>query len=192
VVLYGTLDDPKVRLTSSDSLLSQSDLLSYLVTGQQSFTVGQSSANSTGAQVAQLVLPTLGTAISSRLSGGWLDYVNFQTGAGSDPTLQQGGGFTTALTATRIGAGKQIGRSTFLSADLGVCTLAGSSSATTPGTASQIGVRVEQQLSRTFSLAASSEPGTRDIYCTGESALSRSFVTTPRQWGLDLYRTWQF
>jgi hypothetical protein len=118
--------------------------------------------------------------------------VNIQTGAGSDPTLQQGGGFTTALTATRIGAGKQIGRSTFLSADLGVCTLAGSSSATPPpGTASQIGVRVEQQLTRTFSLAASSEPGTGAIYCT-EGALSRSFVTTPRQWGLDLYRTWQF
>ncbi len=194
IILFGPLSDPKVRLTSPDSLLSlsQSDLLSYLITGQQSFAVGQGTPGGTGAQVANFVLPTLGTAISSRLSGGWLDYVNVQTGAGYDPSGTQNG-FATALSATRIGAGKQLGRSTFLSADLGVCTLAGNGAGTgTAGaTASQIGVRLEQQLTRSFSLAASSEPGTSGIYCT-EGALSRSFVTTPRQWGLDLFHTWQF
>ena len=43
VVLTGTLFEPQVVLTSPDSLLSLSpqDLLSYLVTGQQSLTVGQ-------------------------------------------------------------------------------------------------------------------------------------------------------
>jgi hypothetical protein len=190
VVLEGTLSDPQVKLTSSDSLLSLSpqDLLSYLVTGQQSLTVGQGgSATNTGAQVAQFVLPTVGSAISSRIPGQVLDYVNFQTGA-SDPTQQSGIG--TVFTSTRISGGKQLGRSTFVSADLGVCAL-GSSSAATPGTASQIGVRVEQQLTRNFSLAASSEPGTADLYCT-TGALSRSFVPQPRQWGLDLVHTWQF
>src|SRR6185437_16206378 len=109
-----------------DSLLqlSQADLLSYLITGQQSFSVGQNAGGGTGGQVANFVLPTVGTAISSRLSGGVVDYVNIQTGAGADPT-QQGNGFGTALTATRIAAGKQLGRSTFLSADLGVCALGG-------------------------------------------------------------------
>jgi translocation and assembly module TamB len=188
VVLQGTLSDPKVSLTSSDSLLSLSpgDLLSYLVTGQQSLAVGQGPTTNTGAQVAQFVLPTVGTAISSHIPGQVLDYVNLQTGA-SDPTQQ---GFGTALTATRISGGKQIGKSTFLSADLGVCALAPSGPAT-PGTASQIGVRVEQQLTRTFSLDASSEPGTQYLYCT-EGALSRSFTPQPRQWGLDLVHTWQF
>jgi translocation and assembly module TamB len=192
VVLQGTLSDPKVSLTSPDSLLSLSpeDLLSYLVTGQQSLTVGQGATSNTGAQVAQFVLPTVGTAISSHIPGQVLDYVNLQTGTSSDPTQQ--GGFGTALTATRISGGKQIGKSTFLSADLGVCALGSTGSGTPPpGTASQIGVRVEQQLTRTFSLDASSEPGTIGLYCT-TGALSRSFVTQPRQWGLDLVHTWHF
>jgi translocation and assembly module TamB len=192
VVLGGTLSDPQVKLTSPDSLLSLSpqDLLSYLVTGQQSLTVGQGgSTTNTGAQVAQFVLPTVGTAISSRIPGQVLDYVNFQTGA-SDPTQQSG--FSTVFTSTRISGGKQLGRSTFVSADLGVCALgAGAGAAAPPSTASQIGVRVEQQLTRNFSLAASSEPGTADLYCS-TGALSRSFVPQPRQWGLDLAHTWRF
>ncbi len=191
VILTGTLFEPQVVLTSPDSLLSLSpqDLLSYLVTGQQSLTVGQGTNNNTGAQVAQFVLPTVGTAISSRIPGQFLDYVNIQTGAGSDPS-QEGGGFGTALSSTRITGGKQLGRSTFVSADLGVCAL-GASGGSTPSTASQIGVRVEHQLTRSLSVDASSEPGTRDLYCT-TGALSRSFVTQPRQFGLDLVHTWQF
>jgi hypothetical protein len=169
--------------------LSPQDLLSYLVTGQQSLTVGQGgNTTNTGAQVAQFVLPTVGTAISSRIPGQVLDYVSFQTGAGSDPGQQSG--FGTVFTSTRISGGKQLGRSTFVSADLGVCAL-GSTGAATPTTASQIGVRVEQQLTRNFSLNASSEPGTADLYCT-TGALSRSFVPQPRQWGLDLAHTWRF
>jgi len=187
VVVFGTLEDPQVKLQTPAPLLSPEDLLSYLITGQQSFSVGQGNAGNT---VTSFVLPTVGTAISGRIPRSLLDYVNIQTGAGSDPT-QQGSGLGTAFLATRIGAGKQIGRSTFLSADLGVCALGASSSTTTPGTASQIGVRLEQQLTRSLSLAASSEPGSGALYCT-EGTLSRSFITTPREWGLDLFHSWQF
>jgi translocation and assembly module TamB len=187
VVVFGTLEDPQVKLQTPAPLLSSEDLLSYLITGQQSFSVAQGNAGST---VTSFVLPTVGTAISGRIPRGVLDYLNISTAAGSDPT-QQGAGLGTALTSTRIGAGKQIGRSTFLSADLGVCALGASGSTSTPGTASQIGVKLEQQLTRSLSLAASSEPGSRDLYCS-EGTLSRSFTTTPREWGLDLFHSWQF
>jgi translocation and assembly module TamB len=192
VFLGGTLDRPTVTLSSADSALqlSQSDLLSYLVTGQQSFGVG----NGTDAYtVGSVFLPTIGTAIGSRLSGGLFDYVNVQAGtayAANGATS----GFGTALSTTRIGAGKQLGRSTFISADLGVCGLGATGAAggaSPPPTASQIGVRLEQQLTQRLTLAASSEPGTVGLYCT-TGALTRSFVDTPRQWGLDVFRSWQF
>jgi translocation and assembly module TamB len=192
VLLGGSLERPSVALSSADSVLqlSQSDLISYLITGQQSFGVG----NGTDAYtVGSVFLPTIGTALGSRLSGGIFDYVNVQAGtayAGNGSTS----GFGTALSTTRIGAGKQLGRSTFVSADLGVCGLGATGAAggsSPPPTASQIGIRLEQQLTDRFTLAASSEPGTVGLYCT-TGALTRSFVDTPRQWGLDLFHTWQF
>jgi len=191
-LLGGTLERPTVTLSSADSALqlSQSDLFSYLITGQQSFGVG----NGTDAYtVGSVFLPTIGTALGSRLSGGIFDYVNVQAGtayANNGATS----GFGTALSTTRIGAGKQLGRSTFISADLGVCGLGATGAAggaAPPPTASQIGVRLEQQLTRRLTLAASSEPGTVGLYCT-TGALTRSFVDTPRQWGLDVFRSWQF
>jgi len=191
-LLGGTLERPTVAISSPDSALqlSQSDLFSYLITGQQSFGVG----NGTDAYtVGSVFLPTIGTALGSRLSGGVFDYVNVQAGtayAANGATSS----FGTALSTTRIGAGKQLGRSTFVSADLGVCGLGATGAAgggSPPPTASQIGVRLEQQLTQRFTLAASSEPGTVGLYCT-TGALTRSFVDTPRQWGLDLFHTWQF
>ena len=194
VLLGGTLERPTVKLSSADSSVaySDADLLSYLITGQQSLTVGQSNDANT---IASVVIPTLGTAIGSigsRLSGGVVDYLDIQPASIYAANGQNANLSNALLGGARIGAGKQIGRSTFISADLGVCALGGTgASGSGPPTASQIGVRVEQRLTDRFSLSASSEPGTLGLYCT-TGTLSRSFVTTPRQWGLDLFRSWQF
>jgi translocation and assembly module TamB len=194
VVLVGNLERDSIQLSSTDTVLTRSDLLSYLVTGQQAFTVGQNPSDAQNS-LASFFLPTLGTALGSSLSGnGIVDVVTVQT-ASANSAAGQTGSLATALTSTRIGASKQIGSSTFVSADLGVCagtaTGAGAPGGGAVTATSQIGVRLEQQLTRTFSLAASSEPGTKAMYCS-EGSLSRSFTTAPRQWGLDLFRTWQF
>ena len=89
------------------------------MTGQQSFTVGQTS-NDAQNSLASFVLPTLGTALGTSLSGGIVDVVTVQT-ATANANQGSNNGFATALTGTRIGAGKQIGPSTFVSADLGLC-----------------------------------------------------------------------
>ncbi len=188
VLLGGTLERPTVTLSSADSLqqLSQSDLVSYLVTGQQSFDVGNGTNTSA---LTSVFLPTLGTAIGSQLSGGLFDYVQVQTGGYSQLTPTANTTLLSSLSGSRIGAGKQIGDRTFVSADLGVCNLGGGG-ASTPTFADQIGVRVEHQLTSHFSIAGASEPATTALYCG--NAISRSFVATPRQWGLDLFHTWQF
>jgi len=188
VRLGGTLERPTVTLSSADSLqqLSQSDLVSYLVTGQQSFDVGNGTNTSA---LTSVFLPTLGTAIGSQLSGGLFDYVQVQTGGYSQLTPAANTTLLSSLSGSRIGAGKQIGDRTFVSADLGVCNLGGGG-ASTPTFADQIGVRVEHQLTSHFSIAGASEPATTALYCG--NAISRSFVATPRQWGLDLFHSWQF
>ncbi len=199
VRLGGTLERPTIALASADSLdqLSQSDLVSYLVTGQQSFEVG---AGTNTSALTSVFLPTLGTALGSQLSGGLFDYVQVQTGGYSQLQPATQSTFLGTLSGSRIGAGKQIGDRTFVSADLGVCQLgalggaaastASGGGSSTPNFADQIGVRVEHQLTSHFSVAAASEPATTALYCG--NAASRSFVATPRQWGLDLFHTWQF
>ncbi len=183
VHLGGTLDHLQLGLFSQDSL-PQSDLISYLVSGVPSYELNQ--ANS-GALATSIVLPTIGSAVGSRLTGGVFDTFEVQTFGG----YQQGRVATSsAFSQARIGAGKQVGPDTFISADYGFCSGIGGQGAN-PGY--QLGVRVDQRLTRQLSLSAASSPGTTYAYCTGSGSGGYSgFIPTPRQYGLDLFRTWSF
>lgn len=186
VRLSGTLDDPKISLFSDDSL-PQSDLISYLVSGVPAYELTQSNAEQL---LSSVVLPTLGSAVGSRLTGNLFTTFQVQTAA-VDPLLSNNtanNSYTNALLGTRIGAGKQIGPRTFVSADYGFC---GAKSSTDINPASQLGIRVEQRLTSKLSFDLSSQPATTYTYCTGLSPLA-GFVDTPRQYGVDLFRTWRF
>jgi translocation and assembly module TamB len=191
VRLSGTLDDPKITLFSEDSL-PQSDLISYLVSGVPAYELSQSRADQL---LSSVVLPSLGSAVGSRLTGGVFTTFQVQTGGAIDPALaqaQSNSSYQNALLSTRIGAGKQIGPRTFVSADYGFCgTSRTSNSSTDLNPADQLGVRIEQQLTPKLSLDASSQPGTQYTFCTGDTPAA-GFITTPRQYGLDLFRTWRF
>ena len=181
VHLGGTLDHLQLALFSADSL-PQSDLISYLVSGVPSYELNQ--ANS-GALATSIVLPTIGSAVGSRLTGGLFDTFQVQTFGG----YSQGRVATSsAFSQARIGAGKQVGPDTFISADYGFCSGIGGQGAN-PGY--QLGVRVDQRLTRQLSLSAASSPGTTYAYCTGSGGYS-GFIPTPRQYGLDLFRSWSF
>jgi translocation and assembly module TamB len=178
VHLGGTLDHLQLGLSSADSL-PQSDLISYLVSGVPSYELNQ--ANS-GALATSIVLPTIGSAVGSRLTGGLFDTFQVQTYG-----YQQGRvAAPSAFSQARIGAGKQVGPDTFISADYGFCS---GSQGANPGY--QLGVRVDQRLTRQLSLSAASSPGTTYAYCTGSGGYS-GFIPTPRQYGLDLFRSWSF
>jgi len=178
VHLGGTLDHLQLGLSSADSL-PQTDLISYLVSGVPSYELNQ--ANS-GALATSIVLPTIGSAVGSRLTGGLFDTFQVQTYG-----YQQGRvAAPSAFSQARIGAGKQVGPDTFISADYGFCS---GSQGANPGY--QLGVRVDQRLTRQLSLSAASSPGTTYAYCTGSGGYS-GFIPTPRQYGLDLFRSWSF
>jgi translocation and assembly module TamB len=185
--IRGTFATPRLELSSDESYpISQSDLLSYLVTGSPSYELN--SGNSSDIAASALIR-SAGAYLGGILSNRAIDIIDIQT-AGADPTASNT--FNDVLSNSRIGVGKQVGERTFISANTGLCSLNKSnSSSSDPLTFGEtLGIRVEHRLSKGLSVEASSEPASTALLC-GRSA-ARGLVSTPRQFGFDLFRTWQF
>lgn len=190
VRVQGTLTQPRLHLESADSLqLSESDLISYLVAGVPSFGIGGGLAeNRFSAQ--SFALSTLSSYISAKFSGGLFDYVNIQTtsgnGSGQEQQSRQG-----LLNGVQFGIGKQLGDRTFLSLTTGLCRLGAAGGQLSPVDLAQIiGVKLEQRLTDGYGFAFSLEPPLDKLFC--DTGVDRSFTTTRRQYGFDLFRSWRW
>ena len=193
VNIGGTLAQPQITLSSADSLLniSQTDLVSYLVTGAPSFNV-------TGQSAAASLFATAGSYLGDwiRMGLGFVDVVDIELGRqnfGQNAGLGQG--LNSIFGSARLGFGQQVGDRAFVRADVGVCQvrslLGGSGSGSTQNLADAIGVKLDYRLSDNLGISAGYEPPTNALLCnTGQSA--RGFAPTPRQWGFDIFRTWRF
>jgi translocation and assembly module TamB len=193
VHIGGTLAQPQLSLASADSLLniSQTDLVSYLVTGAPSFNVSSQSATASLLQSAGSVF---GDWVRTAL-GGAVDVVDIEFGRqGLGPNSGLGQGLNSIFGGARLGVGQQVGDRAFVRADVGVCqvrSLFSGSSGSTQNLADAIGVRLDYRLSDNLIGSAGYEPPTNALLCnTGVSA--RGFAPTPRQWGFDLIRSWRF
>jgi translocation and assembly module TamB len=193
VRIRGTLEEPTIGFESADNAaLSQSDLISYLITGAPAFGIGDPT-QSAGAvsTAANVLLTSLSSALADRIASlGYLDYVQIQTGGldrglaantAVDPTQQ-------ILQNTRIGGGVQLSDKLFLSGDAGLCPLVQQQQ--NAGLWSQLGVRLEYRLSSAMRLSGGIEPPTQSLLC-GQANV-RGFVLTPQQIGLDLSAVWRF
>jgi translocation and assembly module TamB len=193
VQMGGTLNQPTLTLSSADNPpLPESDMLSYLVTGEPAYALfGTPYAD----QGATLALRLAGSYLSSRLAGGRFDLVQVEPTAlnpGEASNLRQSG--LGILAATRIGVGGQLGERTFLSVTTGLCGLApqsGGSADPLSLFAQGLGVKLERQFSRRFSASLGIEPGSSAQTC-GRPGASRTFQQTPPQFGLDLFRLWSW
>lgn len=183
VRITGTLANPGIDLYAADSLLglSQSDLLSYVLFDQPSFSVGTSSA-------AALLLGTVTSFASSyaaRASNGLVDFVQLQTSAQG-----QGQQLTDVFsTGAQLAIGKQVSDRLFVSLSSGLCQFVQSSTAS-PSLLSSIGMKLEYQFGRTAQsgMALAYEPSFDKLVCgLGE----RGFSTSKRQYGLDFFRIWR-
>jgi translocation and assembly module TamB len=189
---------PSLELSSDDAFISQTDLVSYLVTGRPSFELNESGAAATQ-RAAEVLLPTGGALLSRALReqlGGWVDLIQIQTGA-AGPTEAVSDQFKSVLSGTRLGGEKQISNRLFLSFSTGLCQL-------TSTEKDQQGVTgfvnsIEGKLEYRFpmlapdqlSLRAGREPAASALRC-GSTNNIRGFVATPQQWGLSLFRSWSF
>lgn len=193
VRLGGTLNQPTLTLSSADNPpLPESDMLSYLVTGEPAYALfGTPYAE----QGATLALRLASSYLSSRLAGGRFDLVQVEPTAlnpGEASNLRQSG--LGILAATRVGVGGQVGTRTFLSVTTGLCGLApqGTGSADPLSLFAQgLGVKLERQFDSRFSAALGVEPGSSAQTC-GRPGASRTFQQTPPQIGFDLFRSWSW
>ncbi|MGH7665357.1 MAG: translocation/assembly module TamB domain-containing protein [Gemmatimonadaceae bacterium] len=189
VNIGGTLNQPELTLASAEGLpISQSDLLSYLVTGAPSFQIANVNPGQTAASV---LLPTVGSWVGGQFAGGAFDLVEIQTA--TDATSQTGLSVRDAseniLSGTSLGLGKQFGDRTFVVANAGLCKLVQND------IAGQdiwriLGLKIEHRFNHGYSVEAGVEPASSELLCT-VGAL-RGAVQTPQQLGLDLFRAWTF
>jgi translocation and assembly module TamB len=196
VTMGGTVQQPILALSSADSPpLPESDMLSYLITGEPAFArLGTQYAE----QGATLALRLAGSYLSSRLAGGPFDVVQVQPSLfGQTEALAVGNttsGLSGVLAGTRIGLGGQIGNKTFLTLSTGLCGLdpaAAGGSDQLSLFAQGIGVKVERRLNRSTTLQFGLEPGSSALAC-GRLGGSRTFQQTPPQIGIDFFKAWQF
>ncbi len=192
VNIGGTINQPTLTLTSADNPpLPESDMLSYLVTGEPAYALlGTPYAE----QGATLALRLAGSYLSSRLAGGRFDVVQVEPTAlnpGDAANLRENG--LGILASTRVGVGGQVARNTYLTFSTGLCGLApqGGSGDALSLFAQGLGIKVERRFERGLSVALGLEPGSSAQAC-GRLGISRTFQQTPPQIGIDFFRYWTF
>lgn len=196
VHLGGTLRQPSAELSTPDSLrITNSDLISYLVTGGPSYEIARDgNVTSTAARV---VLGSLGSVLGGKVAGGLCDDAQLTT-AGLDAyqgSARDVGG--SILSGSRFNCAKQVGDRAFVRLDAGLCGVGQLVSQNSGGNplslGDALGVKFDYLLGRGFSASLGVEPPTSATLCSSDATNSaRGFVPTPRQFGVDLFRAWRF
>jgi translocation and assembly module TamB len=188
--------NPIVSLESAESFaLSQSDLVSYLIFGQQTFELTDD-GRSYVQLAAQTLFPSAQTIAATQLRGvlGPLaDVIQLRLGS-TDPSLagQKGGdALKEIFGTTRLGAEKQITDNLFVSISTPLCQFNANSAEAESDfdrIVNGLSGKLEFRLSRDASIKAGKEPSA--LVC-GRATTGR-VIATPSQWGLSLFKTWRF
>jgi translocation and assembly module TamB len=198
---------PALSLTSDDPTLSPSDLVSYLVTGKPTVDLA---ASDPGRQAVDIFLPTLGAMGSAALRdqlGSFVDLFQIQSGssdagtpAGSAGTSALGSQLGSFLSSTRVGAEKQLSSRLFLSVSTGLCGLGGIGGQSDRSGLQSFGEAIEGKLEYRFPMPGTDqlairlgrEPATQALRCGAGTSVLRSFIQTPQQTGISVFRSWTF
>jgi len=180
--LGGTLNAPELTLSSADSKLTQAEIVSYLVTGQANFAVGNVSDVMAGEMMANAA-----GSLAQQLTGDFFDVVNVTAGTATGD--QRESSASSVFASSRLGVGKQLSNRVFLKVDAGLCVLTGGAAST--DILQALGVSLEYRFRRDLLGSVSSAPSTNAAACANQAA-QRGTALTPRQWGLDFDRLWRF
>ena len=184
VTIGGTLERPLLSLDNPDNLpLSQSDLLSYLITGEPAIALDNTGAEYQS-QLASVAIRYGGNLLTNAIPKNVLDIVELQT-AGYDPSVRSTDPYYYNLLNTRAILGKQIGNQWFVGLSTGLCVVNASNFV------ENFGLKLEYRFNSIYSAQAGIEPGSSDLTCARSNA-SQIQQQTPRQLGFDLFRTWRF
>jgi translocation and assembly module TamB len=186
VNIGGTLARPSLSLDNPDNLpLSQSDLLSYLITGEPAIALD----NSQGAyqsQLASFALRYGSSLLTSAIPRNLVDFFDIQTGRVSEgaSAAQTADPYLYSLLNSRAVVGKQIGSNWFLGLSTGLCFVNANNFR------DNFGLKLEYRFNSIYTAQAGIEPGSSDITCARNAPQIQQ--QTPRQLGFDFFRTWRF
>lgn len=192
--ITGTLVNPELSLYSADSLsfLSETDLWSYVLFNQPSFTVGRADLNF-GMSLLFGTVSSWASSAASRLAGGFVDYVQLQTRSQGSVAGDQrlfGGGL---LEGAQLGVGRQFGDRYFVTATSGLCQFRFDENFlnSLQNIGSAVGLKVEYRFGprSPAGLSASYEPSFNKLVCNGTGNIG--FTSERKQFGLDLFRVWR-
>jgi autotransporter translocation and assembly factor TamB len=179
--ITGTLAQPQLALRNPDNLpLSESDLLSYLVTGEPALGL-----ENTGTQVQGLGLRAFANLLTNAVPRNVLDVVELQT-ATPDPTSNAANPGYYSLLNTRAILGKQLGSRWFLGLSTGLCFV------NRGAFTDNLGLQLEYRISSLYSAQAAIEPGSSNTKCDRQAPQTVNLTQTPPQLGFDLFRNWRF
>jgi autotransporter translocation and assembly factor TamB len=182
VGITGTLARPQLALRNPDNLpLSESDLLSYLVTGEPALGLDNTTANAAQGLGVRAFANILTNAIPRNV----LDIVELQTATPDANATAATPGYYSLLN-TRAILGKQIGSRWFLGLSTGLCFVNRGSFT------DNLGLQLEYRISSLYSAQAAIEPGSSDTKCGTQTPTSVSPTQTPPQLGFDFFRNWRF
>jgi translocation and assembly module TamB len=196
VNIGGTLGSPRASFSTPDSnRVSDSDILSYLITGGPSNEVLGGRTGGVSTTAYRLVLSSFGSVIGSKIPTGLCTDAQFTT-ASLD---QYGGGIrelgSSILSGSRFNCAKQLTERAFVRLDAGLCgfgTLLGQGGAFDAQTLTEaVGLKIDYRFNYGVAASAGLDPSTTASLCTRD-AVVRGFAPTPRQLGFDLFRAWQF
>ncbi len=185
VDITGTLAQPILALSNPDNLpLSESDLLSYLVTGEPAIGLD----NTTGQVATGIGLRTFANIFTNAIPKNVFDILEFQTATfGADAGTQ---GTTNpsyySLLNTRAILGKQLGSRWFLGLSTGLCFVNPSAFK------ENLGLQLEYRINSLYSAQAAIEPGSSNTRCDKGTTPTFTPTQTPSQLGFDLFRNWRF
>jgi translocation and assembly module TamB len=182
VTIGGTLARPELSLDNPDNLpLSQSDLLSYLVTGEPAIGLDNTSTS----QIAQLGIRYAGNLFTSAIPKNVLDIFELQTAGPGDAQQRANDPYLYSLLNTRAVLGKQLGPRWFLGLSTGLCFV------NTANFKENLGLQLEYRISSVYSAQAGVEPGSSEGRCS-RAGTTANFQQTPSQLGFDFFRNWRF
>lgn len=171
--ITGTIEVPKVELSSPNSQLAQIDIVSFLLFGRPSAQVG-SGSNGVALQTAMGLLS--GELERTIGQGSGLDLFEFRPGV----TLGSGGN----AAFSRVAIGKQLGQKWFVTANAGFC-LGGE--AANQISAKNFGASLEYRFAQNWRVQASAEP----VATCATNRLTDAFNTIARRYQIGADLLWE-
>jgi translocation and assembly module TamB len=198
VNLRGRMPNPTLTFESNaDYAISQSDLVSYLLTGRPGLDLGGANNNGASQVLASVLAPTVSALAAAGLRqnlGSWVDMLQFQLGTADNSQGQSAfdtNNLRNYLASATIGAEQQFGSHLYFNINTGLCAFAQSANANFTALGG-VGAQAEYRFDPRLSIQLAYDPPTANRICSREAQLLSGFQPTPGQFSFSLSHTWRF